>query len=63
MRSPARGCNRAVVAILAAAAIVGGRRKVAAPFWVLAFAGLWRLTVQAGLSTSLTAVAFAARSR
>lgn len=49
-----------VAAILAATAILGGRRKVAAPFWVLAFAGVWWLTVQAGLSTSLTAVAFAA---
>jgi NhaA family Na+:H+ antiporter len=32
---------------------------VAAPFWVLGFGVVWYLTVLAGLSTSLTAVAFA----
>lgn len=36
-----------------------GRRQVAAPFWCLAFMAVWYFTVQAGLSTSLTAVAFA----
>jgi NhaA family Na+:H+ antiporter len=35
-------------------------KKVPAPFWVLGFSLIWWLTVDAGLSTSLTAVAFAA---
>lgn len=48
-----------VGAILAAGALVAARRKVPAPFWVMGFALVWYLTVQAGLSTSLTAVAFA----
>ncbi|RZJ05994.1 MAG: Na+/H+ antiporter NhaA [Brevundimonas sp.] len=40
---------------------VGARRlKIPAPFWVLGFGAVWYLTVLAGLSTSLTAVAFAA---
>lgn len=34
--------------------------RLAAPFWVLGFALIWYLTVQSGLSTSLSAVAFAA---
>lgn len=34
--------------------------KIPAPFWVLGFALVWYLTVLSGLSTSLTAVAFAA---
>jgi len=34
--------------------------KVPSPFWVLGFALVWYLTVLSGLSTSLTAVAFAA---
>lgn len=34
-------------------------RRVASPFWVLGFGVIWYLTVLAGLSTSLTAVAFA----
>lgn len=36
------------------------RRRIAAPLWVMAFAAVWWLSVQAGLSTSLAAVAFAA---
>lgn len=36
-----------------------GRRRMAAAFWTLGFATVWWLTVQSGLSTSLTAVAFA----
>ena len=36
-----------------------GRRRMAAAFWVLGFGAVWYLTVQSGLSTSLTAVAFA----
>ncbi len=46
-------------AILAIYAVVG-RRGIAAPFWVLGFAAVWWLSVKAGLSTSLAAVAFAA---
>ncbi len=38
---------------------VMARKGVAAPFWVLAFAAVWWLSVKAGLSTSLVAVAFA----
>lgn len=47
-----------VFALLAIGAVVG-RRRVSAPFWVLGFAAVWYLTVLAGISTSLTAVAFA----
>ncbi|HEY0599030.1 Na+/H+ antiporter NhaA [Brevundimonas sp.] len=36
------------------------RRRIAAPFWVLGFGLVWYLTVLSGLSTALTAVAFAA---
>jgi Na+:H+ antiporter, NhaA family len=39
---------------------VMARRRIAAPFWVLGFGLVWYLTVLSGLSTSLTAVAFAA---
>jgi NhaA family Na+:H+ antiporter len=39
---------------------VMARRGVAAPFWVLGFGLVWYLTVLSGLSTALTAVAFAA---
>ena len=35
-------------------------RRISAPFWVLGFALVWWLSVKAGLSTSLAAVAFAA---
>lgn len=35
------------------------RRTIAAPFWVMGFLTVWWLSVQAGLSTSLAAVAFA----
>lgn len=37
-----------------------GRMRLAAAFWTLGFAVMWWLTVKSGLSTSLTAVAFAA---
>jgi NhaA family Na+:H+ antiporter len=40
--------------------VVAQWRKIPAPFWVLGFGLIWYLTVQSGLSTSLTAVAFAA---
>jgi NhaA family Na+:H+ antiporter len=44
-----------VLAIGATAA----RRPIAAPFWVMGFLMVWWLSLQAGLSTSLAAVAFA----
>lgn len=49
-----------VAAMLAAGAVVAQWRKIPSPFWVLGFGAVWWLTVEAGLSTSLTAVAFAA---
>ena len=49
-----------VVALLAGTAVLSRIRKVPAPFWVLGFGLVWYLTVLSGLSTSLTAVAFAA---
>jgi len=49
--------------VWAAVVLVGmglwGRRRVAASFWCLAFLSVWYFTIQSGLSTSLTAVAFA----
>ena len=48
-----------VVALLATGAIWSGVRRIPAPFWVMGFATVWYLTVQAGVSTSLSAVAFA----
>jgi NhaA family Na+:H+ antiporter len=39
---------------------IASRRRIAAPLWVMAFAVVWWLSVSAGLSTSLAAVAFAA---
>ncbi len=47
-------------AMLAIGAVTAHQRRIPAPFWVIGFAAVWYLTVQAGLSTSLTAVAFAA---
>ena len=49
-----------IVGLLLAGGILGRISKVPAPFWVLGFALVWYLTVLSGLSTSLTAVAFAA---
>ena len=49
-----------VVGLLAVGALVGQWKKIPAPFWVLGFGLVWYLTVKSGLSTSLTAVAFAA---
>lgn len=49
-----------VGALLAVGFFAARNRKIPAPFWVLGFAMVWYLTVRAGLSTSLTAVAFAA---
>ena len=49
-----------VAGLLVAGGVLARFRKVPSPFWVLGFAAVWGLTVQAGLSTSLTAVAFAA---
>ncbi|ODT86285.1 Na+/H+ antiporter NhaA [Phenylobacterium sp. SCN 70-31] len=50
----------AAAALMAVMAVVGHRVRLTAPIWSLGFAAVWWLTVQAGLSTSLTAVAFAA---
>lgn len=49
-----------VIALLVVGFFVARTRKIPAPFWVLGFGVVWYLTVRAGLSTSLTAVAFAA---
>ena len=48
-----------VLVLLATGAIWAGVRRIPAPFWVMGFAAVWYLTVQAGISTSLSAVAFA----
>lgn len=48
------------VALLTVGGIWAHRRQVSAPFWILGFAIVWWLAVEAGLSTSLIAVAFAA---
>lgn len=48
-----------VLALLITGAIWSGVRRIPAPFWVMGFAAVWYLTVEAGISTSLTAVAFA----
>lgn len=46
------------VGIIVAMGILS-RMRITPPFWVLAFAAVWWFTVQAELSTSLAAVAFA----
>ncbi|KAK0332216.1 hypothetical protein LTR94_025788, partial [Friedmanniomyces endolithicus] len=47
------------VGAMAVGGVLAHRGRITAPFWVIGFALVWYLTVQAGLSTSLTAVAFA----
>ncbi len=57
------GVNWLLVAGAGALLLIGSvmsLRRIAAPFWVLGFALVWWLSVKAGLSTSLAAVAFAA---
>ena len=49
-----------IAGLLIAGAVVARWRKIPASFWVLGFGLVWYLTVLSGLSTSLTAVAFAA---
>jgi len=49
----------AALTLVIAVFAVLGRRRMAAAFWGLGFAAVWYLTVLSGLSTSLTAVAFA----
>ncbi len=49
-----------VAGALLLAGSVMSLRRIPAPFWVLGFALVWWLSVKAGLSTSLAAVAFAA---
>lgn len=48
------------VVVLIGLGLAARRIRIAAPFWALGFAAIWYLTMQSGLSTSLTAVAFAA---
>lgn len=47
------------VAALIAGAVAAHSFRIPAPFWALGFGLVWYLTVLSGLSTSLTAVAFA----
>jgi NhaA family Na+:H+ antiporter len=49
-----------IVGLLLVGGVMARLRKIPAPFWVLGFGLIWYLTVLSGLSTSLTAVAFAA---
>lgn len=49
-----------IVGLLVAGGVFSRFSKIPAPFWVLGFGLIWYLTVLSGLSTSLTAVAFAA---
>ena len=48
------------IVVLIGLGFAAQRIRIAAPFWVAGFATVWYLTMQSGLSTSLTAVAFAA---
>ncbi|MET0337803.1 MAG: Na+/H+ antiporter NhaA [Caulobacter sp.] len=48
-----------VLALLVGGGLLASRVRVPAPIWALSFAAVWYLTVRSGLSTSLTAVAFA----
>ncbi len=50
----------AVVGGLLVLGAVLARRRVPAPFWVMGFLAVWWFSVEAGLSTSLSSVAFAA---
>ncbi|WGM32210.1 Na+/H+ antiporter NhaA [Brevundimonas sp. NIBR11] len=57
------GVDWILVGLAGVLLIVGSiwsRRRIPAPFWVLGFALVWWMSVTAGLSTSLAAVAFAA---
>ena len=45
--------------LLVAGGLFAHTRRITAPFWVIGFGLIWYLTVLAGLSTSLTSVAFA----
>ena len=47
-------------AVLLTIGSIWSLRRIPAPFWVLGFALVWWMSVKAGLSTSLAAVAFAA---
>ncbi|WP_339913473.1 Na+/H+ antiporter NhaA [uncultured Brevundimonas sp.] len=48
-----------IAGLLAVGAVMARRGGIPAPFWVLGFGLVWYLTVLSGLSTALTAVAFA----
>lgn len=57
------GIRPVPLAVVGALLLVGGvmaRRRLPAPFWVMGFVAVWWFSVEAGLSTSLSAVAFAA---
>ncbi len=58
-----QGVNWTPIGLVALMLGVGGVmarfRKIPSPFWVVGFGAVWWLTVESGLSTSLTAVAFA----
>lgn len=45
--------------ILAVLGLAASRMRIPSPFWIVGFVAAWWLTVEAGLSTSLIAVAFA----
>ena len=49
-----------IAVLLLAGGVFSRFRKIPSPFWVLGFGLVWYLTMLSGLSTSLTAVAFAA---
>lgn len=49
-----------IAALLLAGGAMSRAGKIPSPFWVLGFGLVWYLTMRSGLSTSLTAVAFAA---
>ena len=50
----------AIAVVLLGLGVAARLVRVPAPFWIIGFATIWWLSVTAGLSTSLTAVAFAA---
>ncbi|WP_436356338.1 Na+/H+ antiporter NhaA [Brevundimonas sp. CEF1] len=47
------------LSLISMGGVVAHHVRIAAPFWVMGFAAVWYLTVLSGISTSLTAFAFA----
>lgn len=45
--------------VLFVTGIIAHRVRITPPFWILSFVAVWHLTILSGISTSLTAVAFA----